>query len=56
MFINLLMTNHHTQLAKEITQSRHSEPSADLCKRLTVVEDLDRQDPHSSKAEEIRQT
>ncbi|KAJ6861679.1 hypothetical protein NC651_037690 [Populus alba x Populus x berolinensis] len=26
MFINLLMTNHHTQLAKEITHSRHSEP------------------------------
>ncbi|KAJ6960741.1 hypothetical protein NC653_038687 [Populus alba x Populus x berolinensis] len=39
MFINLLMTNHHTQLAKkiktgEVTQSRHSEPSANLCKRL----------------------
>jgi hypothetical protein len=42
MFINLLMTNHHTQLAKEITQSRHSEPSADLSKRPTVVEDLGR--------------
>ncbi|KAJ6861688.1 hypothetical protein NC652_038739 [Populus alba x Populus x berolinensis] len=26
MFINLLMTNHHTHLAKEITHSRHSEP------------------------------
>ncbi|KAJ6867609.1 hypothetical protein NC652_038729 [Populus alba x Populus x berolinensis] len=26
MFINLLMTNHHTQLAKEITHCRHSEP------------------------------
>jgi len=56
MFINLLMTNHHTELAKEITQSKHSEPSADLYKRLTVVEDLGWQDPHSSKPEEIRQT
>ncbi|KAJ6861685.1 hypothetical protein NC651_037681 [Populus alba x Populus x berolinensis] len=26
MFINLFMTSHHTQLAKEITQSRRSEP------------------------------
>ncbi|KAJ6867617.1 hypothetical protein NC652_038736 [Populus alba x Populus x berolinensis] len=26
MFINLLMTNHHTQLAKKITHSKHSEP------------------------------
>ncbi|KAJ6960745.1 hypothetical protein NC653_038691 [Populus alba x Populus x berolinensis] len=26
MFINLFMTSHHTQLAKEITQSRQSEP------------------------------
>ncbi|KAJ6861683.1 hypothetical protein NC651_037679 [Populus alba x Populus x berolinensis] len=26
MFINLFMTSHHTQLAKEITQSRHCEP------------------------------
>jgi len=53
MFINLLMTNHHTQLAKEITQSRvHSEPYADLCKWQTVVEDLSRQDPHSSKPKE----
>jgi hypothetical protein len=56
MFISLLMTNYHIQLAKEITQSRHSEPSADLCKRLTVAEDLSRQDPHISKPEEIRQT
>ena len=50
------MTNHHTQLAKEITQSRHSEPYADLRKWQTVVEDLSRQDPHSTKPEEIRQT
>ncbi|KAJ6861672.1 hypothetical protein NC651_037670 [Populus alba x Populus x berolinensis] len=26
MYINLFMTSHHTQLAKEITQSIHSEP------------------------------
>ncbi|KAJ6861670.1 hypothetical protein NC651_037668 [Populus alba x Populus x berolinensis] len=26
MFINLFMTSHHTQLTKEITQSRYSEP------------------------------
>jgi hypothetical protein len=42
MFINLLMTSHHTQQTKKITQSRHSEPSADLSKRPTVVEDLGR--------------
>jgi len=57
MFINLLITNYISHIAsKEITRSRHSKPSADLCKRLTVVEDLGRQNPHSSNYDVLSST